>query len=282
MVNRKIFIALFYLMLGLFFSSCVKEKPLKTTYLGNCSYLYESADSKVLIDPLGTDFGSYFHLPSKAIQQKIMDDSMPFNDINIMLITHIHGDHFNWKLAEEYLLKHPEIAMICPTQVRNQMRDSSTIFDKIENQLISPELERFSDTNLVINQINIQVIRMQHGAQRSLDGIEYSDYNDYEKTEDFGYVISMNGHRIFHQGDGSLKLNEAALKNINQPIELGYLSFFDWDSTSLAIEKNQLGAKQVVFMHGTIPGEELKSEEFKTIRPELLFFSNEMECKVFN
>jgi len=58
---------------------------------------------------------------------------------------------------------------------------------------------------------------------------------------------------------------------------LSYLGFFDWDSASFAILKDQLGAKSVIFMHGTIPGDELKSEDLKKIRPGLIFFNKPME-----
>lgn len=251
------------------------------TYLGNCGFLYENNTDKVLIDPFGTQYGSFFFLPSKATTTRIVEGKAPFDHVELLLITHVHGDHFNPFLAEGFLLKNKKVKMICPVQVYNQMKDSCLNFGKIEARIISPQLTIGESKRIKINGISVTAIRMQHGTSRSLEGIAYSDYTDYEKTENFGYVIHFNKKNIFHQGDGCLKINAKALRKIDCNINLAHLGFFDWNSTSLNIVKRDLHADKVVFMHGTIPAQELKTEEFKKIAPQLVFFSRESECKTF-
>ena len=67
------------------------------------------------------------------------------------------------------------------------------------------------------------------------EGIAYNDYTDYEKTEDFAYLIEFKKKAIFHQGDGCLKINEEALNNIHRKVDIAHLSYFDWDSTSYLV-----------------------------------------------
>jgi L-ascorbate metabolism protein UlaG (beta-lactamase superfamily) len=109
-----------------------------------------------------------------------------------------------------------------------------------------------------------------------LTTLEQSDYNDYEKTENYAYVILLNKKRIFHQGDTDLKFNREALSAVKKPLDIAYLSFFDWDSASYSLLKNELQAKNIVFMHGTKPAEELNRDKFKDVKSEILFF-DEME-----
>lgn len=268
------------LIVCLFSGSSVKKEPLKVTYIANCSFLYEAADEKVLIDPFGTEYGDYFYLPSMTNRSKLIEGLPPFDNIDLVLITHVHGDHFNPFLAENYLMNNRETKMVCPPQVYQQMKDSCHQFFSIEPQLVSQPLGMHESESLNINHIPITAIRLQHGTTRSLEGIDDEDYTDYEKTENWGYVIRVANNTIFHQGDGSLKINEQALLNIKEKIDVAYLSFFDWDSTSFQLIQNDLHPSKIMFMHGTIPGDELTKGDFKTVEPQLTFFAKELDSMV--
>jgi L-ascorbate metabolism protein UlaG (beta-lactamase superfamily) len=273
---------LLFIVLATLGTATMKNNQLNVTYLGNCGFLYETGKDKVIIDPFGTEYGNYFLLPSEKTIEEIVAGKAPFDKIDLLLITHIHGDHFNAKLTENFLLNNTEAKMICPRQVYNQMKDSCGNFARIESRIISPGLSYNESKKIKIKGLTVQAIRMQHGTDRNLDGIKYSDYTEYEKTENLGYVIGFKGKNVFHQGDGCLRSNKKALANINCPIDIAYLGYFDWDTASLNILKNELKARTVIFMHGTIPGEERKTEEFRKIAFQLLFFDKETECKTFN
>jgi L-ascorbate metabolism protein UlaG (beta-lactamase superfamily) len=257
----------------------VPKKELKITYLANCGYLYETDKTKVLIDPFGTKFGKMFYLPSVETRNNIVNGNIPFDQIDLLLITHIHGDHFNAKLTESFLLNNRKTKMICPAQVFQQMKDSCKSFVRIKSQIISPELSINESKKMKIRGILVTAIRMQHGTNRSLEGVNPSDYTDYEKTENFGYLIHIGQKTVFHQGDGCLKINEKALKNIKGPVDIAHLGFFDWDSISVSMLKTDLKAGTIIFMHGTKSAKEEESEQFKKIAPQLMFFKKELESR---
>lgn len=241
--------------------------------LNNCSYLYRYGKNKLLIDPFGTDFGRYFFLTSDSTLKKLGNGEAPFKGVETVLITHIHGDHFNPFLAETFLQKHNSSKMVCPPQVLHLMKDSCRNFNSIEDRIISPELAMAQTQNLTINDVPLTVVRMQHGTDRSLEGIDYSNFTDYEKTENFGYVIRLNNKTIFHQGDGCLNINGEALNALSLDVNVAYLSFFDWDSISYQILKDQMLADTIIFMHGTRPADELQKLEFIPVKSKIFFFS---------
>jgi L-ascorbate metabolism protein UlaG (beta-lactamase superfamily) len=259
----------------------LNTNQLRITSLNNCGFLYSSANAKVLIDPFGTQYGKFFYLTSGQTQNNIIEGKTPFDNVDLLLITHIHGDHFNAFLAQEFLLKNTRAKMICPPQVYNQMKDSCTSFEQIKSRIISPQLNMHESKKFAFNKILVTIIRMQHGTSRSLEGIDYSAYTEYEKTENFGYVIKLNDKIIFHQGDACLKINGEALKAIKNNVNIAYLSYFDWDSTSYSIVKNKLHADKVIFMHGTQPAKEMQKEDFQKVIPQLIFFKEELEEKEF-
>jgi L-ascorbate metabolism protein UlaG (beta-lactamase superfamily) len=263
-------------------SFAIQKKELKITYLANCGFLYESDNSKVLIDPFGTEFGNFFYIPSEDTKTKILEGKAPFNNIDLLLITHIHGDHFNTMLTERFLIKYRRAKLICPSQVFQQMKDSCTNFAQIESQICCPNLSINESEKLKINGVSVTALPMQHGTNRSLEGVNYSDYTDYEKTENYGYVIHFDGNNVFHQGDACLRINEKALKALDSPVDIAHLSFFDWDSVSFNILKKDLKAETVIFMHGTKPAKEFESEQFKAVVPKLVFFKQELESKIFD
>ncbi len=278
--KRILFIAA---LLSIFiFSACTKKNhEIKITSLGNCGFLYEHHSTKVLIDAFGNKFGNLFQLPEKDTRTNIEQGDAPFDNINLVLITHRHGDHFDPFLAAQFLKNNSYTMMICPPQVYNEMKDSCRNFSQVEAQIISPEILINNTKNLTANNVSLTAIRLQHGTNRSLEGVAFEDYSDYEKTENFGYLINLGEKVIFHQGDACLKINREALNKIHKKVNIAHLSYFDWDSNSYQLLKNQLQADTVVFMHGTIPGKELQKEELKAIESKLVFFNHLMETKIF-
>jgi L-ascorbate metabolism protein UlaG (beta-lactamase superfamily) len=277
---KKYLMVLLFLLFG-----CVSaEDNLKITYIANCGFLYESQSSKMIIDPFGTEFGDFFFLPSSDTRTKIETAIEPFDKIDLVLITHIHGDHFNPLLAEKFLLNNKNTKLICPPQVFKVIKDTCVNFKQIESQIISPQIPMNDLKTININGITVTAVRMQHGTDRSLQGVKYEDYTDYEKTENFGYLIYVDNKVIFHQGDGDLNINEPAVNKVVSKlnhVDIGHLSFFDWDSISYNLLKEKFHAEKIIFMHGTKPGEELETKELKLIEPELVIFKHELESRLF-
>jgi L-ascorbate metabolism protein UlaG (beta-lactamase superfamily) len=269
------------ILIFIFYGFTTHKTTVKITYIANCGFLITNQSVKVLIDPFGTEFGAYFYLPSALTKTNIEEGNIPFDNINFVLITHIHGDHFNPFLAERFLQKNKGTKMVCPAQVRNQMKNSCVNYLQIEPQIICPQVSANNFETISINNISVTAIKMQHGTNRDLKGIRYDDYTEYEKTENFGYLVNFNDKVIFHQGDACLKMNEEILSKLNKKVDVAFLSYFDWDSTSFNILKDKLHAQNIIFMHGTKPAKELKNEQFKAIIPKLSFFNQELESKIF-
>ncbi|HPF50566.1 MAG TPA: MBL fold metallo-hydrolase [Draconibacterium sp.] len=270
------------IILGLALLSLTSSKEnIQITYVANCGFLYESSSQKVLIDPFGTRFGNLFNLPSSETMTKIENGTTPFDQINLVLITHIHGDHFDPFPAEKFLLQNTHTQLVCPPQVRQQMKDSCQNFVQIEAQILSPQLSMSEIKTIPVNGIQLTIVRMQHGTNRSLQEVDYKDYTDYEKTEDYGYLFELGNKVIFHQGDGCLKINQEALDKLNQKVDVAFLSYFDWDTSSFNLLKDKLQAQNIIFMHGTKPAKEREKEEFKVMEPKLILFNQELENKTF-
>jgi len=282
MMNKNKMKNSFIIVIFILFGCTSQKDDLKVTYLSNCGFLYEYQSSKIIIDPFGTEFGNYFFLPSSQTKTILETGNEPFDNIDFVLITHIHGDHFNPFLAEKFLLNNKSAKMICPEQVFKQMKDSCVNLKQIESQIISPQISINNLEKMDFNDISVTAVRMQHGTDRSLKDVKYEEYTDYEKTENFGYLIDFDKKVVFHQGDACLKINELALNKLNRKVDIAYLSFFDWDSISYNLLAERLRAENIIFMHGTKPAKELETEGFKLLESKLIFFKHELESRLFD
>jgi len=270
------------LLFGILFGCTTTNSELKISYIANCGFIYESQSAKIVIDPFGTDFGDFFFLPSPELQTNLEKGYAPFDKIDLVLITHQHGDHFNPLLAERFLLQNKQAEMICPPQVLNLMYDSCAYIEQIASQIVTPQLLMHESETITIAGVTVTDVKMQHGTDRSLEGITHEEYTDYEKTENYGYLIDFNQKLLFHQGDGCLKINQPAIEQLNRNVDIAHLSFFDWDTTSYQLLKEKLHAKKIIFMHGTKPGNEWETDELKSIAPKVIFFNQELESRLFN
>jgi len=82
----------------------------------HCQRRLPDSGKKVLVDALFE--GTPTHLsPSTELLTQMTAGSGPFADINLLLVTHRHSDHFNAKLLVEFLRHHAHCQFVAHAQV---------------------------------------------------------------------------------------------------------------------------------------------------------------------
>ena len=70
------------------------REPLVLTYLANEGFLVEVGEQSVLIDAfIGMPYAGYPALP-KDVLARLRSAAKPFDDVELALTSHVHGDHF--------------------------------------------------------------------------------------------------------------------------------------------------------------------------------------------
>ena len=88
---------------------------LDLTNIGNAGFMMQAGGKKVLVDALfegSTDVLG----PSPELLSQMMDAHGPFADVDLLMVTHPHGDHFNPKLVVEFFCAITRIASSSPTR----------------------------------------------------------------------------------------------------------------------------------------------------------------------
>jgi len=153
------------------------------TYIGNAGFLVTAGDKKILIDAIFKGYKGFYELPEN-IREKIKLGQPPFDDVDLLLVTHNHGDHYDAGLVREYLTNNPKALLASTFQVTATLADFS---DRVKT--FSPSKGKPDRKEL--QGINIEAIYLPHGATEA------------GQTEllNYGFIVSVNGVKLFHTGD---------------------------------------------------------------------------------
>ena len=91
------------------------EATIEILYVANEGVLISSREKRILIDGLHREYGrDYAFLPDKE-REKIEAAKPPFDNIDLILVSHMHGDHFHPESVGLHL-KHDAKAMLVSSQ----------------------------------------------------------------------------------------------------------------------------------------------------------------------
>ncbi len=212
------------------------DSAIKITYIGNCGFLIETINSKILIDAIFTH--SKLDSPDSTTLHSMIYNQEPFNRVDIVFVTHIHPDHCNIKLLDAYMQKNQTTILVCPDQILNELKAEYNITSYLNN-IIAIKYDTINATDLKINSISIKAFNGNHGGKK------YSDINNVN------YYIQMDGINVFHSGDSEAAILEkwALTEDFPLQVDIAFLRNI-YSSYNLQQQVNSIiNADYQVYMH---------------------------------
>ncbi|MDT0629404.1 MBL fold metallo-hydrolase [Alteromonas sp. W364] len=133
-------------------------------YLANEGIMVEAGEYKVLFDPFfHNDYGTYQLVPEKILAA-IMANEAPYNDIDIVFVSHAHGDHFNADDMLAYLQEHNTVHLVAPSQAIQKLAVLEG-FKEIETRIEAIALEyKDKPVSFKVKDIIIDAVRIPHAG----------------------------------------------------------------------------------------------------------------------
>lgn len=170
----------------------------RATYLGNAGVMVARGETKVLFDAFYQDnYGDYASVPA-AMRDAMMAGVAPYDGIDAVFVSHIHGDHFLPERMIAFLRAQGGVVLFAPEQARLAMlaagvADDDPILKRVRAIDMAPEdkARRFK-----IGAIDIDVVSVLHAG-------------DLKDVQNYSWRVTLDDKTtVIHFGDaGSVVAN---------------------------------------------------------------------------
>lgn len=176
------------------------------TYIGNTGFMIEAGTSKILVDAVFDEGWDLYLVPSRGTRNDIRSAKGVFSDVDAILVTHWHDDHFDASLVASHLVRNPSCRLLAPVQVVDLLRDRKE-FGRVEAQIIELVPGYSESIDVEVRDAAITAVGMSH-SQYMLDGVD-----KHRDVENIGYVVTAGGVTLMHCGDASFDLAETFIES---------------------------------------------------------------------
>lgn len=231
-------------------SSTPAETPAaRITYLANEGFLIEGDGRKVLVDVLhhgGVE--GYPALPPETLR-RLEAARGPFADVDLVLASHHHADHFDPGAVGRHLVANPKAVFVSTEQAVDRLRVSFDDFPKVEDRVRGVWPEEGETTELSVGGIELTVLNLHHGRDRE------------PPVQNLGLLFTLAGTTFLHVGDTEATAEDVAAYELpRRGVDVLFLPYWHLlEPEGQALWKT-LGADRIVTMH--LPSEEAPARWF--------------------
>ncbi len=216
-----------------------QNSSVEVRYIANEGVLISSKDKSVLIDGLHRQYGpDYAYLPDTE-REKIETAQPPFEGIDLLLVSHMHGDHFHPESVGRYLVSSPSTVLASSQQVVDLVESKFVGYDKIKSRVtpITYKLKERKTINL--GGIDVEFLGVGHGTGR------------HASIENLGHVFKLGGKTFLHIGDAEFTPEVfEALDLENRGIDIAFLpSWYLTATAGRSIIRDHIKPKHIIAVH---------------------------------
>lgn len=146
-------------------------------HIGNAGLLIQQGQTKILFDPLYRNgFNNYYLVPAD-VKADVLSGSPPFDDINAILISHAHGDHFDAEDVIEFHRANPQALIIGPAQAMTVIEEAGDVSAAMRARMVPMGLEYGQDPlKLEFEGLMVEAVRIPHAGgpgRRAIENLVY-------------------------------------------------------------------------------------------------------------
>lgn len=246
------------------------DRRIKIVCIANCGLLVESPQAKVLVDGIyqveKTDKKStganilpaeeLFSSISSVVLDRIIQGVGEFSDIDGLLFTHYHWDHFSAEKARQHLRNNPLASILLPYNEDPEMIAIQERAGKSGTKLMTMHLPIGRKGVHVIKDICIHYCRVPH------TGIEWFH------TPHYSFLLEIHGKKIYISGDADYTDGHQQEILAGEDITLGFFNALHFIFKAGRDTINRLHPKRVVMYH--IPFEKDDLHGFRRVSQRVL------------
>ncbi len=164
-----------------------KRAGVTLTFLANEGVMLSADGKKVRIDALFLKYERGYAVPADSTLAALRGARPPFDSVDVVLVTHRHGDHFHPAPVAAHLRANPRATVVTSQQVIDSLRGYTPARALPAGRLISRTMRPGTRRREVIAEITVELLGLPHGG--------------HPHVQHVGYIVELGGRRVLHVGD---------------------------------------------------------------------------------
>lgn len=248
-------------------AALIQPATVEITYIANEGVLISSGDKQVLIDGLHREYGrDYAFLPPVQCE-KIETAKAPFDQIDLILVSHRHLDHFHPEAVGLHLQHNPTAVLVSSQQVVDEIEKNFKDYQAIKTRTTAatpPWKERVA---VKVAGIDFDILGLRHGTGR------------HATIQNLGHVIKLGGKKLLHIGDADTAVENFEKLNLDEEqIDIAVLPFwFLLGNEGPTIVREHIKPKQIIAVHISPLETEKVTAQIKELFPAAIAFTTMLE-----
>ncbi len=219
------------------------HKVLIISYIGNMGVLLEANQHTVLIDGLHQYYKPIYEYPThETVKQLIKGEYPSFSEIEVILVSHKHKNHFSPGHAYDFLRYNSEAILV----------GSSQLLEEMERVSKGKEKELLDRVEVVPYSYNINQVTHK-GIEVESFRCDHTNPARHKNIENIAHMISMGQYNILHLGDTDRETLNNLLPRINlvqRDLDILVLPFWMLLVTSSVVDPiKKLNPKKIIATH---------------------------------
>ena len=279
----RVLAGLLWLMVLPILAPAALGAQVRVTYIANEGFLVEGGGKKVLIDALFAEGVSGYATVPDAMRAASKAGEAPFDDVDLILSSHFHADHFDAATVIEHLRTNPQALFLSTPQavaeIQTLVAETDAVLDRVE-AVYPPEGEAM---RLERAGIEMEALNLHHGRGQE------------PPVENLGFMVHMGGLTWLHIGDTEADRNDFRPFSLaDRGIDVALVPdwFLDYD-TFVEVVREEIRPRQIVVMHlamssapaGYFGNHDSQSQRLRAIRenfPDAVILAEPGESELFS
>ena len=241
----------------------INPAGLEITYIANEGVLISSGDKQVLIDGLHREYQrAYAFLPPPQ-RDKIENAQSPFDQIDLVLVSHRHLDHFHPESVGLHLQHNPNAVLLSSQQVVDEVANNFKDFQTIKARVTATTPAWKERRAMKMADIDLEILGIRHGTGR------------HAAIQNLGHVIKLGGKKLLHVGDADTAIENFQDLNLDEEgIDIAFIPYwFLVDEEGRTVVREHIKPKQIIAVHISPSEAEQVSAQIKKDFPSAVAFT---------
>lgn len=233
---------------------------IKALYVGNEGVLLSHGGKSVLFDGLHREYGPEYLFPPAELLSAMETAKPPFDQVRVVLVSHIHLDHFHPQSVGLHLKNNPRARLISSAQTMAEIGKNYADQASIGPQTIEVTPEWKQRREVVVDGIKVSVLGMKHGSDR------------FWWVKNLGHIVELGGKKFFQFGDADMTdENFASFDLPKEKLDVAFVPYwYLLSDRGRKLVREKIGAKTVVAVHIPPATAQQEAEKLRGLFPGVI------------